>query len=165
MLPTIIGVILLGFIALAVYWFLTVVQKPVNTKEGQNWRDLRYGLEFETAPEIMPYPAEQIAEGENNLKLVPVKDAWMACWSIQGGFLGEKQAEAPEEYADHDLVMRIYEAGDLLRHHDIKIYKLSGCCRLYLRNYRAYYVSLGFQRGRKFYPLLVSNTVMPNELN
>ena len=164
MLPTIIGIIFLVFFALVVYWFLITVQKPVDSKEEYAWRELRYGLDFETAPEIMAYPSEHIAEGENNLKLIPVKDAWMACWAIQNGFLGEKQAEKPPVDADHDLVMRIYEAGDLLRHHDIKIDKLSGCCRLYLRNYRAYYVSLGYQRGKQFYPLLVSNTVMPNEM-
>ncbi len=162
-MPTTIGMIFLIFFALVVYWFLTVVQKPATSKRHV-WRDLRYGLDFETAPEIMAYPIEGTNKVRNELRLVQVKDAWMACWSVQEGFRGEKQAEALPEYEEHDLVLRIYEAGDLLRSHDIKIDKMHGCCRLYLHNYRAYYVSLGLKRGKKFYPLLISNTVIPNEL-
>lgn len=164
MLPTIMGIIFLVFLALVFYWFLSIVQTPVNGTKGVAWRELRYEFDFETAPEIMAYPKEQIAEGENNLRLVQVDDAWIACWSIQERLLGEKLSDTPPEMEDHELVLRIYEAGDLLRHHDIKIDKMSGCCRLYLHNYLAYYVSLGFKRGNRFYPLLVSNTVMPNEL-
>jgi hypothetical protein len=42
------------------------------------------------------------------------------------------------------------KAGDMLRHHDIKTDKTNGCCRLYLRTDRAYYVSLGLKQGKAF---------------
>ncbi len=165
MLPTVMGTIFLAFLALVVYWFLTIVQKPADTDQWKTLRELRSGFDFEAAPEIMAYPIEGISETDtNNLKLVRVKDSWIACWSIQEGLLREKKAEAGGAKEELELVLRIYESGELLRHHDIKTTKKNGCCRLYLRPYCAYYVSLGLTRSKNFYPLLVSNTIIPNEL-
>jgi len=163
LLPTAIGVGFLVFFALVIYWFLKTLSRPADHKQGG--RELRYGLDFESAPEIMAYNTETAAELENHLKLVMVDDAWMACWSINKNFLEEKQAEeASSGQRGQEMVLRIYEAGDQLRYHDIQTRKLSGCCRLYLSKYRAYYVSLGIKRGKNFSPVLVSNTVIPNSL-
>lgn len=155
MLLNSIGIGILIFFAWVIYWFLKTIPQP---SPDQKRKDLSHDLKFETAPEIMAYPSETMEDSqEYNIKLFMVDQACMACWSLEGSILGGKQPEDLE----NELILRIYEAGDMLRHHDIKTNKLKGSCRLYLRKDRAYYVSLGLKHGASFHPLLVSNTLIP----
>lgn len=160
MLPSSVGIGILILFSLVIYWFLKNVPQ---TSKARNLARLPYDLNFETAPEIMAYSSEESLDEQNqhNIKLFMVDHAWMACWALDGSIIGSKKPGNDQ----YELTLRIYEAGDMLRHHDIKTDKVKGCCRLYLRKDRAYYVSLGLKHGKSFHPLLISNTVIPSSLH
>ena len=166
MSPAILGTLFLVFMAVVVYWLLSAVRRPVDTYHWRTLRELSYGFDFETAPEIMAYPTEMIDKDkiENNIQLIRVQDSWLACWNMQEELLGVKKEEAKIKDGDNEIVLRIYESSDFLRYYDIRIERLRGCCKLYLQPYKAYYVSLGFKKRKKYHPVLVSNTVIPNNL-
>jgi len=165
MSTVIMGTLFLAVLALVVYWLILAVQKPVDTNQWTTLRELSYGFNFETAPEIMAYPSEGLSEVVNSIQLIRVQDSWLACWAMQEELLEEKREEFGMNVGEIELVLRIYESSELLRHHDVKIDRLKGCCQLYIQPYKAYYVGLGLMQSRKFEPVLVSNTVIPNELH
>jgi hypothetical protein len=156
LLPSSLVVGILILVMLVIYGFIKTM--PQADPERKTSR-LHYDLKFETSPEIMAYSADDETK-QDTIKLYMVDNAWMACWALDGNILGGKK---PGD--KYELILRIYEAGDMLRHHDIKTDKTNGCCRLYLRTDRAYYVSLGLKQGKNFHPLLVSNTVIPSSLH
>lgn len=164
-MPLSIGLILLVFMAVVIYWFLTTVLRRETSVNDNIYPDNRT-FNFEAAPEFMSYPANEIEfnQSENNIKLIKVQDSWIACWTAQEELFNKLDPKEGIDNHLNDLALRIYESSDQLRHHDLPINKLQGSCKLYLRSHNAYYVSLGIKKGQKFHPLLVSNTIIPNEL-
>lgn len=97
----------------------------------------------------------------NRIELTTNDNAgFKACWHLEPDILNEKMNEAGFLLDSPNLVLRLFESDDQLRHHDINVSKTKGCLSLFLQPQRAYYVSIGIKTAEQFIPILSSNTVM-----
>lgn len=164
MTPIIFGLIALLLLLVLIYRTYIAMKSPTDS----NWYRLKefgYGFDFEIAPELMPYPGDNLSHlngVENSIQIVPERDFWLVCWKLDQATLNEDEMQDNQEA---NLVLRIYESSDMLRHHDIHVNKLEGCCRLHLQAHRAYYASIGSMENNRFYPIAFSNTIIPNHLS
>lgn len=149
------------------YWTYSALQRPIDNTNWYRLKELSYGFDFEVAPELMPYPGNtlsQLQDIENSIQIVTERDFWLICWKL-GQEASKRENRENDREENNNLVLRIYEASDMLRHHDINVDKLQGCCRLQLQAHRAYYASIGCMEKNRFYPIAFSNTIIPNHFN
>jgi len=156
MTPILFGLIALLLLIVLIYRTYIAMKSPTDS----NWywyrlKEFGYGFDFEIAPELMPYPGDNFSQlhgVENSIQIVPERDFWLVCWKLDHGMQNEDEMQDNQEA---NLVLRIYESSDMLRHHDIHVNKLEGCCRLHLQPHRAYYASIGSMEGNRFFPVAV----------
>ena len=142
-------------LTLLVYWVL-------NTIENDDKRITRPStFDFEAAPELALNAADEFYLARNTIKIQRSDDEYgLAYWNLERSQWEEICAQQGMSPDMRRIVLRVNEAGEQLHYSDMWVRTIAGQCRFRLQPQKAYYVSLGIKRGKRFIPMISSHTIM-----
>lgn len=160
MTPLLFIFIVATVLSLLIYWVLSSTKETENVYHKKNTK-----FNYELASELSAYGESELYVPLNSLKFSgnDVKNM-LAYWNLSRDKLEQVACHYQTSPDPEQIVLRLYEMGERLNYHDIKVKSLSGRCRFELQSGNSYFLELGINLPENFVPILTSKTIKKTQL-